>query len=52
MVRGETYDKQLFESETFRHFINIFLNKQSGITKGCELSKNLQSIVNKEVINS
>lgn len=45
MVRGETYDKQLFESEAFRHFINIFLNKQSGVTKGCELSKKLQSIV-------
>lgn len=45
MVRGETYDKQLFESEAFRHFINIFLNKQSGVTKGCELSKNSQSIV-------
>ena len=45
MVRGETYDKKLFESEAFRHFINIFLNKQSGVTKGCELSKNSQSIV-------
>lgn len=39
MVRGETYDKQLFESEAFRHFINIFLNKQNGITKGCELAQ-------------
>lgn len=39
MVRGETYNKQLFESETFRHFINIFLNKESGVTRGCNPTK-------------
>lgn len=44
MVKGETYDKQLFESEVFRHFINIFLNKKSGVTKGCELTVNSQNI--------
>lgn len=44
MVKGQTYDKQLFESEVFRHFVNIFLNKQSGVTRGCELTKNTQSI--------
>lgn len=48
MVKGETYDKQLFESEEFRHFINIFLNKQDGITKGCTLEKDSEAItVNK-----
>lgn len=45
MVRGETYDKQLFESEAFRHFINIFLNKQSGVTKGCEVTKETENIL-------
>ncbi len=44
MVKGETYDKQLFESDAFRHFINIFLNKQSGVTKGCEVTKDAQNI--------
>lgn len=44
MVKGETYDKQLFESDAFRHFINIFLNKQSGVTKGCEITKDTQNI--------
>lgn len=44
MVKGETYDKQLFENDAFRHFINIFLNKQSGVTKGCEVTKDAQNI--------
>ena len=44
MVKGETYNLQLFESEAFRHFINVFTNKQSGITKGCELNINTQEI--------
>ena len=45
MVKGETYNKQLFESDAFRHFINIFLNKQSGVTKGCEVTKDAQNII-------
>lgn len=44
MVKGQTYNLQLFESEAFRHFINTFLNKESGITKGCEISRNSNSI--------
>ena len=44
MVKGETYDLQLFESEAFRHFINVFTNKQSGITLGCVPSHNTQNI--------
>lgn len=44
MVKGETYDLQLFESEAFRHFINVFTNKQSGVTLGCTVTKNSQNI--------
>lgn len=44
MVKGETYNKQLFESEAFRHFINVFTNKQSGVTQGCEVTKDTQNI--------
>lgn len=44
MVQGQTYSEQLFESEMFRHFINTFLNKESGITKGCELEQTSSSI--------
>lgn len=44
MVKGETYDKQAFENAVFRHFINIFLNKQDGVTKGCDLEKDAEAI--------
>ena len=44
MVKGQTYDKQLFNSAAFRHFVNIFLNKESGVTKGCELTKDTINI--------
>jgi len=44
MVEGQTYSEQLFESEAFRHFINVFLNKESGITKGCELTQTSTTI--------
>lgn len=44
MVKGETYNKQLFESEAFRHFINVFTNKQSGVTLGCEVTQDSQNI--------
>lgn len=44
MVKGETYNLQLFESEAFRHFINVFTNKQSGVTQGCEVNINSQEI--------
>lgn len=44
MVKGETFDLQLFESEAFRHFINVFTNKQSGITLGCEVTQDSQNI--------
>ena len=44
MVKGETFNLQLFESEAFRHFINVFTNKQSGVTLGCEVTKDTQNI--------
>lgn len=44
MVEGQTYSEQLFESEAFRHFINVFLNKESGITKGCEITQTSSTI--------
>lgn len=44
MVKGETYDLQLFESRAFRHFVNVFLNLESGITKGCTVTNNKTTI--------
>lgn len=44
MVKGETFDLQLFESKAFRHFINVFTNKQSGVTQGCNITRNTQNI--------
>lgn len=44
MVKGHTYSEQLFESEAFRHFVNTFLNKESGITKGCEITQTSNTI--------
>lgn len=44
MVKGQTYSEQLFESKAFRHFINIFLNKESGVTQGCEITQSLDTI--------
>lgn len=44
MVKGETFNLQKFESEAFRHFINVFTNKQTGITKGCEITKDSENI--------
>lgn len=44
MVKGETFNLQLFESEAFRHFINVFTNKKSGVTLGCELQRDEQNI--------
>lgn len=38
-VHGHTYEKQLFKSKAFRHFVNIFTNNQTGITQGCEVEK-------------
>ena len=44
MVKGETYSKQLFENEAFRHFMKKFLSDESGVTKGCELTQTSSTI--------
>lgn len=44
MLKGQVFDEQIFESECFAHFINIFLNKKNGITKGCNLTKTNNSV--------
>lgn len=38
MLIGYTFDEQLFTSEAFRKFEDIFLNKNNGVVDGCELS--------------
>lgn len=37
MIRGITFSEQTFYSADFAHFQNVFLNRNSGITKGCTL---------------
>lgn len=44
MLKGQVFDEQIFENECFAHFINIFLNKKNGITKGCNLTKTNNSV--------
>lgn len=36
-LRGHVFNKQLFSSECFALFIDIFLGKNSGVIRGCEL---------------
>ena len=38
MINGITFSEQLIKSRDFAHFMYTFLNKTSGITKGCEIS--------------
>lgn len=44
MLKGQTYDEQLFQSEAFRLFMNTFLNGNSGVIKGCTLSNTTTSV--------
>ncbi len=39
MLIGYTFDEQLFTSEAFRKFQDTFLNKNSGVIDGCNISK-------------
>lgn len=39
MLIGYTFDEQLFTSEAFRKFQDTFLNKNSGVIDGCNVSK-------------
>lgn len=36
-LRGHVFNKQLFSSECFALFIDVFLGKNSGVIEGCEL---------------
>lgn len=44
MLRGHVFKFQTFANEAFAHFINIFLNGNMGITKGCDLSYTNNSV--------
>lgn len=44
MLRGHVFKFQTFTNEAFAHFIDIFLQGNMGITKGCELSKTTNSV--------
>lgn len=44
MVKGYTFQAQLFDSQSWAHIINVFLDKQNGITKGCEIINTADSI--------
>lgn len=39
MISGITFSEQLTTSADFAHFQNTFLNRTSGVTKGCEISQ-------------
>ena len=43
-LHGHVFNKQLFSSECFALFIDIFLGKTSGIIQGCELSNTTNTI--------
>ena len=38
MIRGITFNEQMFYSADFAHFQHFWLNAQSGITKGCSIT--------------
>lgn len=38
MIRGITFSEQMFYSADFAHFQHFWLNRQSGITKGCSIT--------------
>lgn len=44
MLRGEVFSEQVFDNECFAHFINTFLNKKNGVTKGCNLTSTKNSV--------
>lgn len=44
MLKGQVFAEQVFSNECFAHFINTFLNKKSGITKGCNLTNTSNSV--------
>lgn len=43
MLRGYTFDKQVFTSKAFANFVNTFLNGESGIVNGCDVFLNKEN---------
>lgn len=44
MIRGITFNEQMFYSADFAHFQHFWLNGQSGITKGCEITNTTTNV--------
>lgn len=44
MLKGHVFSEQLFHNECFAHFINLFLNKKNGVTKGCNITSTNNTI--------
>jgi hypothetical protein len=44
MLKGQVFAEQTFSSDCFAHFINTFLDKRNGVTKGCILSNTSNSV--------
>jgi len=44
VIKGYTFQSQLFDSQSWAHIINVFLDKQNGITRGCEISNTADDI--------
>lgn len=44
MIRGITFDDQMFYSKDFAHFQHFFLNSDSGITKGCAVTHDVTTV--------
>lgn len=44
MIRGITFDEQVFRSEDFAHYMNFFLGDSSGITKGCSITNDGKNV--------
>jgi hypothetical protein len=44
MLKGQVFSEQTFSSDCFAHFINTFLSKHNGVTKGCVLSNTANSV--------
>lgn len=44
MLKGQVFAEQIFDSKCFAHFVNTFLAKHDGITKGCNLNYTNDSV--------
>lgn len=48
MIKGHTFELQTFSAEAFSEFVEVFLNKNNGVVRGCEIIKQGKSITIKE----